>query len=87
MTSPTTSELREWAIKQAQELKWMVFSEGDDYTACVIAHHPDKNTNWCRVMTIVDGVQETVSEQCLPTIWDSGFITKHLDTFKLNTQT
>jgi hypothetical protein len=86
MTSSTTSELREWAIKQAQEFKWVVFSEGDDYTACVIAHHPDKNTNWCRVMTIVDGIAETVSEQCLPTVHESSYVFKTLETFKLNTQ-
>lgn len=84
--SITTKEIQAEAIQAAKDMGWTVYSEGDDYTACVIAHHSDPDTNWCRVMTIVDGISQTVNEQCLPTVFNSNFVSKQLETFKLTTQ-
>ena len=90
--TPTTKELHDKAIQAARDMNWTVCSEGNDYTACVIAWSRGEGTNnglltnWCRVMTIVDGVAETVSEQCLPTVHESVYVSKTLETFKLNTQ-
>ena len=84
--SMTTKQVQAEAIQAAKNKGWAFYTEGDDYTACVITHHPDTDTNWCRVMTIVDGISQTVSEQCLPTVFESDYITTQLDTFKLTTQ-
>lgn len=95
----TTRELQESAIQAARNCKWMVCSEGNDYAACVIAWSKGpgtKNglaTNWCRVMTIVDGVAQTeqvsmpeVYKSCVATVMNSGYVSKRLEQFKLNTQ-
>ena len=90
--TPTTKELQDQAIQAARDMNWMVCTEGNDYAAMVIAWSRGSGTNnglltnWCRVMTIIDGVAETVSEQCLPTVTQSGYVSKTLETFKLNTQ-
>ncbi len=88
---PTTKELQSQAIEAAKAMEWMVCSEGTDYTACVIAWSkgPGTNnglaTNWCRVMTIVDGQALTETVRCNPTVMASGYISEHLADFKLNT--
>ena len=82
----TTKAIQAEAVQAAKDKGWKVYSEGDEYTACVIAHHTDPDTNWCRVMTIVDGISETVYEHCFPTVFDSDYISKQLETFKLTTQ-
>lgn len=80
----TTQELQQQAIQSARDHEWMVCSEGTKDAACVIAWHRSRQTNWCRVMTIVDGIAETKTEYCCPNVWDSGFVSKHLETFKSN---
>ena len=88
----TTTELQQSAIQSARDMEWMVCSEGTDYTACVIAWSkaPGTNngllTNWCRVMTIVDGEYHVETVRCNPTVMASGYITEHLKDFKLTTQ-
>ena len=83
----TTQELQQQAIQSARDHEWMVCSEGHEYTACVIAWHRSRKTNWCRVMTIVDGIAQTKTEYCSPTVWESGYVSNQLETFKLNTHT
>ena len=89
----TTNELQQQAIQSARNMQWMVCTEGNDYTACVIAWSKGpgtKNgllTNWCRVMTIIDGIAQTETVTCEPTVMDSGYVSNHLKYFKLNTQT
>ncbi len=82
----TTKAIQAEAIQAAKDMGWTVYSEGDDYTACVVAHHTDPDTNWCRVMTIVDGISETAYEHCFPTVFTSDYISKQLETCKLSTQ-
>ncbi len=88
---PTTTELKDHAIQSARNMEWMVCSEGTEYTACVIAWSkgPGTNnglaTNWCRVMTIVDGQAITETVRCNPTVMASSYISEHLADFKLNT--
>ena len=89
---PTTKELQQSAIQSARDMEWMVCSEGTEYTACVIAWSkgPGTNngllTNWCRVMTIVDGEYQTETVRCSPTVMASGYITDHLADYKLHQQ-
>ena len=76
----TTKELQQQAIQSARDMQWMVCTEGNDYTACVIAWSKGpgtKNgllTNWCRVMTIIDGIAQTETVTCEPTVMDSGYV-------------
>ena len=95
----TTRELQESAIQAARDYKWMVCSEGNDYAACVIAWSKGPGTkdglatNWCTVMTIIDGVSQT-EQVSMPkfykdanaTVMNSGYVSKRLQQFKLNTQ-
>ena len=89
---PTTKELQNHAIQSARDMEWMVCSEGTEYTACVIAWSkgPGTNnglaTNWCRVMTIVDGEYQSETVRCTPTVMASGYVSEHLKDFKLTTQ-
>tara|TARA_R100001086_G_scaffold1071_1_gene618 strand:+ start:1571 stop:1831 length:261 start_codon:yes stop_codon:yes gene_type:complete len=82
----TTKQIREEAINSAIEKDWHVASEGTDFTACVIAWHKDPATNWCRVLTVVDGQYQTETIRCTPTVVGSGYVTDHLNDFKLTTQ-
>ena len=89
---PTTKEIQQSAIQSARDMEWMVCSEGTEYTACVIAWSKGEGTsnglttNWCRVMTIVDGVYHVETVRCNPTVLGSGYVTEHLADFKLNQQ-
>lgn len=89
---PTTTELKDQAINAAKAMEWMVCSEGTEYTACVIAWSKGDGTmnglttNWCRVMTIVDGECYVDTVRCNPTVLGSGYVTEHLTEFKLTTQ-
>jgi hypothetical protein len=38
-------------------------------------------------MTIIDGIAQTETVTCEPTVMDSGYVSNHLKYFKLNTQT
>ena len=90
--TPTTKELQEQAIQSARDMEWMVCSAGTDYTACVIAWSKAPGTdnglltNWCRVMTIVDGECMAETVRCTPNVTASGYVTEHLRDFKLTTQ-
>ena len=81
---PTPKQIRDEAINAATNLGWHVTDEGTDYVACVIAWHPDKSTNWCRVMTIADGEYTSETVICQPTVVGSGYVTEHLKDFNLN---
>lgn len=83
---PTTVEIQTDAIAKARDKNWMVLSAGTDYTAIVIAHCRDMNTNWYREMVIVDGVAETMTHQSPDTVWNDEEIAKKLECFKLDTQ-
>ena len=89
---PTTKEVAEQAIQSARDMEWMVCSAGSDYTACVIAWSKAPGTdnglltNWCRVMTIVDGEYQIETVRCKPTVMASGYVSEHLKDFKLTTQ-
>ena len=89
---PSTTELKEAAIQSARDMEWMVCSEGTEYTACVIAWSKAPGTdnglltNWCRVMTIVDGEYQIETVRCKPTVMASGYVSEHLKDFKLTTQ-
>ena len=88
---PPPPDLRQSAIQSARAMEWMVCSEGTDYTACVIAWSkgPGTNngllTNWCRVMTIVDGEYHVETVRCTPTVMGSSYVSEHLKDFKLTT--
>ena len=97
-STSTTKELQDQAIQAARKKEWMVCTEGNDYTACVIAWSKaagTKNglaTNWCRVMTIIDGVAQTETvkmshhyQNVDATVMGSGYVTERLKLFKLNT--
>lgn len=97
--TPTTKELQDHAIQAARDLDWIVCSEGNDYAACVIAWSKRPGTqngsatNWCRVMTIIDGIAQTeqvsmpeVYGSSAATVMNSGYVSKRLEQFKLNTQ-
>ena len=88
-----TKEIQEQAIEAARKFKWMVCTEGDDHTACVIAWSRQPGTNWCRVLTLVDGVGELETvhmpkhyKDFNATVMGSGYVKERLDLFKLNTQ-
>ena len=89
---PTTTELKDQAINAAKAMGWMVCSEGTEYNACVTAWSKGEGTmnglttNWCRVMTIVDGECYVDTVRCNPTVLGSGYVTEHLTEFKLTTQ-
>ena len=95
---PTTKELQDQAIQAARKLGWMVSTEGNDYAAMVVAWSKaagtkrGKATNWCRVMTIVDGMAQTDTvkmphyyQDVNATVMGSGYVTELLRLFKLNT--
>jgi hypothetical protein len=89
----TTKEMQNNAIQAARKHEWMVCTEGDDRVACVIAWSRQPGTNWCRVLTIVDGVGK-VETVHLPkyykdpnaTVVGSDYVGEHLNLFKLTTQ-
>tara|TARA_R110002020_G_C16305401_1_gene773435 strand:+ start:2311 stop:2604 length:294 start_codon:yes stop_codon:yes gene_type:complete len=94
----TTKEQQDQAIQAARKLGWMVSTEGNDYAACVVAWSKaagtkrGKATNWCRVMTIVDGMAQTETvkmphyyQDVDATVMGSGYVTELLRLFKLNT--
>ena len=98
-STSTTKELQDQAIQAARDMNWMVCTEGNDHAAMVIAWSkgPDTQnglaTNWCRVMTIIDGIAQTeqvsmpeVYESSAATVMNSGYVSKRLEQFKLNTQ-
>jgi len=97
-SNPTTKELQDQAIQAARKKEWMVCTEGNDYAACVIAWSkaPDTEnglaTNWCRVMTIIDGIAHTETvkmphhyQDVKATVMGSGYVTERLNLFKINT--
>ena len=89
----TTKEAFRKALQAARKHEWMVCAEGDDRVACVIAWSRQPGTNWCRVLTIIDGVGK-VETVHLPkyykdpnaTVMGSDYVKEHLKLFKLNTQ-
>jgi hypothetical protein len=94
---PTTKELQDQAIRAARKKEWMVCTEGNDYSACVIAWSKAPGTenglatNWCRVMTIIDGIAQTETvkmthyyQDANATVMGSGYVSKRLKLFKLN---
>jgi len=98
LPSFTTKELQEQAIQAARKKEWMVCTEGNDYAACVIAWSKAPGTenglatNWCRVMTIIDGIAQTeyvymthYYQDANATVMGSGYVTERLNLFKLNT--
>ena len=98
LPSLTTKELQEQAIQAARKKEWMVCTEGNDYAACVIAWSKAPGTenglatNWCRVMTIIDGIAHTETvkmphhyQDVKATVMSSGYVTERLNLFKLNT--
>jgi len=95
---PTTKELQDQAVQAATKLNWNVVSEGNDYSACVIAWSKAPGTedglatNWCRVMTIIDGMAQTETvkmthyyQNANATVVGSRYVFKRLRLFKLNT--
>ena len=97
-SNPTTKELQDQAVQAASKLNWNVVNEGNDYAACVIAWSKAPGTldgvatNWCRVMTIIDGIAQTETvkmthyyQKPYATVMGSGYVTERLRLFKLNT--